>query len=629
MNIKSLCILLLGLVFPLLSIGQIKSKITTLDKSQSSGALLQAAEELKESKPLNAVSIIEGVITKERRKKLEPNLLGKAYFLLGNIYEQINQDDLAEQRYNEAIKFGSKKEDKLNAEIYYRLGVINLRKRNEKGALINFNDCIQVSLDNTIKLKCEEGIADIKIMMNDNDAAISDLESLEAKYDLDSMSLARVEARKSQAYVQLKDYNNASHALRNSYNTLPRNTDLKKEDIKEIHKANEAFFSNSEISNVDKIEIQNTIDYFDVNDDNLVRENFRKSKLYTEGNEPEEAVKSLEESKRFITPNTTSGLAAEVYKKSYETNLDEEKTSLAFDDLKKYIGAKEKEINELENDLKEEIEIVKSQKKIDIAEKDYNLRLKEEDLLKNQVSTQRIIIGFLTMILLASIIFFYFLYKNIKAKKKANQMLYLKSLRTQMNPHFIFNALNSVNNFIAQNDEKAANKFLADFSQLMRRVLEYSQLDFIGIEEEIELNELYLKLEHFRFRNKFQYSFENELSNMQKLEVPPMLIQPFIENAVWHGLRYKEDKGDLKISFEETEKHLIVFINDNGVGREKSKSLKTKNQKKYNSAGLDNISKRIALINEIYNKNYEIKIEDLHPEYEDKGTSVKIKIPLA
>lgn len=628
MNIRILCNLLFLLMLPIIMVGQKKSKFGSIEKKQSPLESLERAEGIKEKDPLDAIAIIENVISSERGKKTGTNILGQAYFLLGNIYEQIDQDDLAEQRYLAALKFKSKKEDDLGALIYYRLGVIDLQRRNEKGALINFNNCIQISLTDDIKLKCEEGIADIKIMINDNNAAIADLDSLKERYDLDSISLARIEARKSQAYTNLKDFKNASTSLQNSYNTIPRNNRVKKEDIFQIQKANEDFFSDSEVSNIDKIQIQNTIDYSNVNDDNVIRENLRKSILYEEDNKWDKAEEFLTASKNSITLNTTADLAAEVYKKSYETNLTKGKISIAFEDLQKYIDSKEKEISELENNLKEEIEIVKSQKKIDIAEKNYDLKQKDEILLKNQISTQRIIIGLLSLILFASIIFFYFLYKNIGAKKKANQMLYLKSLRTQMNPHFIFNALNSVNNFISQNDEKAANKFLADFSHLMRRVLEYSQQDFIDIQDEIELNELYLKLEHFRFRDKFEYTFDDKIEGLKKLEIPPMLIQPFIENAVWHGLRYKEGVGELKISFEETKKHLIVLIKDNGIGRTKSKALKTNNQKKYNSTGLNNVAKRIQLINEIYGKSYEINVRDLHPEKEDTGTLVKVMIPL-
>ena len=297
-------------------------------------------------------------------------------------------------------------------------------------------------------------------------------------------------------------------------------------------------------------------------------------------------------------------------------------------DLEKYIAAKELSIDNLEKDLSNQIEVVKGQKKIDIGRKEYDLDLKDKAYMQSQLVFQKIIIGLLSLLLLASAIFFYFLQKNVKSKRRANQLLYIKSLRTQMNPHFIFNALNSVNNFIAKNDEKAANKFLSDFSKLMRKVLDYSEKDFIDVDEELELNELYLKLEQFRFRDKFEYSFTNNLEmDTSDIQIPPMLIQPLIENAVWHGLRYKEEKGKLDVDIKEENENIIVTVSDNGIGREKSKALKTNNQRKYKSTGLENISKRLDLINKIYKKNYQIEISDLNSDKEDQGTKVLIKIP--
>jgi len=131
-------------------------------------------------------------------------------------------------------------------------------------------------------------------------------------------------------------------------------------------------------------------------------------------------------------------------------------------------------------------------------------------------------------------------------------------LRSQMNPHFIFNALNSVNSFISKNDERSANKYLSDFSKLMRMVMENSQQDFVSLNAEINILELYLGLEHFRFSEKFDFTFDVD-SEIDKdaFEIPPMLIQPYIENAVWHGLRYKEQKGKLSIAIQLIENNTI------------------------------------------------------------------------
>jgi two-component system LytT family sensor kinase len=217
-------------------------------------------------------------------------------------------------------------------------------------------------------------------------------------------------------------------------------------------------------------------------------------------------------------------------------------------------------------------------------------------------------------------------YRSAQSSKKANQLLALKSLRSQMNPHFIFNALNSVNHFIAQQDERTANRFLSEFSQLMRLVLENSQEDFITLQKEQEILALYMKLEHYRFRDKFEYEIEiDESINAESISVPPMLIQPYLENAVWHGLRYRDTVGFLKLSMRQRDSRLLVTITDNGIGRMKSAELKTENQKKHKSTGLRNIRERLAILNNVYRTHYEVNVSD-GPGGE--GTIVEISLPL-
>ena len=219
------------------------------------------------------------------------------------------------------------------------------------------------------------------------------------------------------------------------------------------------------------------------------------------------------------------------------------------------------------------------------------------------------------------------MFKYIKQQKFANNLLALKSLRSQMNPHFIFNALNSVNSFIASNDERTANKYLSDFSYLMRAVLENSEEDFIPLQKEIDLLELYTKLEHFRFKDKFEYSIDVDDSiNVNEFQIPPMLLQPYIENAVWHGLRYKTVKGHLNIAIAQKSKtELTITITDDGIGRERSKALKTENQQKQNSKGMGNIKKRVAILNEMYKDKVDVFIDDFQ-DAEDAGTKVVVTL---
>jgi len=227
------------------------------------------------------------------------------------------------------------------------------------------------------------------------------------------------------------------------------------------------------------------------------------------------------------------------------------------------------------------------------------------------------------MLLLGVVAFLF--YRSNKQQKLANNLLALKSLRSQMNPHFIFNALNSVNNFIAKSDERSANRYLSEFSTLMRSVLENSEEDYIPLSKELELLKLYTKLEHSRFSDKFTYEIlVDGHIDVAAFQIPPMLLQPYIENAIWHGLRYKKEKGFLKINLKQKDKEtIIITIIDNGIGRKKSAALKTSNQKKQKSKGMGNIKKRIAILNDMYKDKVAVDISDLKDE---TGTVVQFSL---
>ena len=308
--------------------------------------------------------------------------------------------------------------------------------------------------------------------------------------------------------------------------------------------------------------------------------------------------------------------------------------ALDYNDL--YVAAVDALYAEKENELEESArrtkELLARQNRIDNLEKDRRLTENKLALInaENQLTEetnqrQQWVIYSLIALSLLLISLAFFMYRNNQQQKVNNRLLALKSLRSQMNPHFIFNALNSVNSYISLNDERAANKYLADFSKLMRNVLENSELDFIPLQKELELLKLYLKLEHERFKDQFDYevTIAPEVKELH-LEVPPMLLQPIIENAVWHGLRYKKAKGLLSVKVEKVAGQKIqVEITDDGIGREKSKALKTEHQKKRTSKGLGNIENRVALLNELHDYHIDMKVEDagLSP---DVGTRVVV-----
>jgi len=258
----------------------------------------------------------------------------------------------------------------------------------------------------------------------------------------------------------------------------------------------------------------------------------------------------------------------------------------------------------------------------ELSQSKYDLAVTEQQLVQESNRRQQWIIYSLIFGLLLMGLATFFFYRSTQQQKLANNLLALKSLRSQMNPHFIFNALNSVNNYIAKSDERSANRFLSEFSTLMRSVLENSEEDFIPLSKELELLELYVKLEHSRFPEKFDYSIKvDKQVDVAAFQIPPMLLQPYIENAIWHGLRYATDKGYLNIQIKQKDAtSLEITITDNGIGRKKSAELKTPNQKKQKSKGMGNIKKRIAILNDMYKDKVDVHISDLEAD----GTGTKV-----
>ncbi|WP_411810956.1 histidine kinase [Chryseobacterium scophthalmum] len=244
-------------------------------------------------------------------------------------------------------------------------------------------------------------------------------------------------------------------------------------------------------------------------------------------------------------------------------------------------------------------------------------KLKDELIRKKNIFNYSLI-G--VLVLLTGLIIFIF--RTLKKVQIKNKKIALQSLRREMNPHFIFNSLNSVNHFIATNNELEANQYLTKFSKLMRGVMENSSEDFIPFQQELDLLQNYLALEKTRFADKFDYEIEvDESLNTQSLKVPGMLIQPFLENAVWHGLRYRTEKGFLSLKFEKNNDSLHIFIEDNGIGIEESKKQKTEHQKTREGRGMKNTLERIRLLNDLYKKNIVCKVED-----SENGVSVQISM---
>jgi ligand-binding sensor domain-containing protein len=236
--------------------------------------------------------------------------------------------------------------------------------------------------------------------------------------------------------------------------------------------------------------------------------------------------------------------------------------------------------------------------------------------------------------LLAALIFIFivfgisrYLINNIRKKALLEtelSNLKLTAIKAQMNPHFIFNALNSIQDLILKGDVENSYSYIITFSNLVRKTLEYSGKTLVDFDQEIELLKLYLSLENLRFKNELQT--ELIVPEIENVSIPPMLIQPFIENALIHGLLHKDGTKKLRIEFQLNEQ-LICIIEDNGVGREQSKIIKNRRGVNHASFSGDAIQKRFEILNKASDYKFGFEYEDLWENNQATGTRVKIIIP--
>lgn len=243
----------------------------------------------------------------------------------------------------------------------------------------------------------------------------------------------------------------------------------------------------------------------------------------------------------------------------------------------------------------------------------------------------------LGLLLIMSLIYLYFRMRIFYIKRAARRrtviqqqmaQLEMKALRAQMNPHFIFNALNSIQTFMMKNETEQALSYLGRFARLIRNVLDTSQLNIIPVSKEIKMLENYLELEKLRFADQFSYeiTIDDEL-DADYTDIPTMVLQPFVENAIWHGLLHKKEKGNVSIAFHKVKDRVVCIIEDDGIGRIGAAALRQ--QSGHNSKGLQITRDRLALYNKRFNLDATFDIEDLFDEEGQAcGTRINVWFPL-
>lgn len=283
---------------------------------------------------------------------------------------------------------------------------------------------------------------------------------------------------------------------------------------------------------------------------------------------------------------------------------------------------------EIEDEL---FELDKSQA-IDLIENKYELGQKELEVKALDKQNQQkyyTIFALIVVLIMAILLGAMFFYQRSLKNKKEKILLQQRLLRSQMNPHFIFNALSVIQSFIYKNQPQEAGKYLAKFAKLIRIMLENSRKEYVPLEEEIAAIQYYLDLQRLRFDHHFDYelSLDPQIP-VQQVAIAPMLIQPFIENAIEHGLQHKEEKGWLKMSFKLEKGALFFVLEDNGIGRAKAKTINAKNQT-HQSLSIPITKERLSIYQQKERTTFDLKIIDLVDEQQQpKGTKVIISIPL-
>lgn len=290
------------------------------------------------------------------------------------------------------------------------------------------------------------------------------------------------------------------------------------------------------------------------------------------------------------------------------------------------------------NNLEATKNLIRSQQRVDSLQIAFDTKQKESELLQNEIDiskAKRQKNIWLILAALGGLIAIVFWQRAKRKELKNSQLkieqqqvvalLEMKALRSQMNPHFLFNTLNSINWYIIKNKPIEASKYLTKFSKLVRHILENSKVDFISLKQELETLQLYVDLEKIRFEQEFD--FEIQLDNRldsSAISIPPLILQPFVENSIWHGLMSKKEKGKIIINIEKKEDVLYLTIGDNGIGRKASKALQNKSNPSKKSHGVQITIDRIKALNRTLISHPVTFTDSLEPE---TGTQVEIRIP--
>lgn len=562
--------------------------------------------------------------TRELSKKIKasaPDTVANAYYTLGESLYQ--SGDLAKSEAN-LIKardlFKSEKNNEGLAKSNRLLGMVQ-EKLNKKDEAISSYKSSEVSFNATGNLAKEQLVKNDIVRLSGTDSLNRGTVTIDKNVETaekikDTIELVKALETKGSYAIRQQDWTTASQTFTTAVNLSANNVSnsfkyqqLKTEILTGNNQTKEAIAEQKQWLN--RPEVKNAKGFVSLGLINLGR-------LYYQANQDDSAELSLKqayETARQASLILESRKSIEALDSFYIQNKQSAKSVEFYRDFSKHLP----DLLMNDSSYRDSRLLKETEQRVSDLEK--------EKKLQQQLSEERRQLNFwlvvALLILLAGSIVLAFIYRQLRIQKTRVQ---LQSLRREMNPHFIFNSLNAVNQYIGTHNEIESNKYLSRFAGLMRSNMEASTHDFVSIDTELSIIRNYLDLEKQRFPEGFEWKLNEGFKYSNAEKIPGMLIQPFVENAIWHGLRHSTQKGFLEIDFSREGDFLHVKIKDSGIGLEKSKALKSERVDLHKGRGIKNTEERISLLNRLYGRKIQFEIKD--GKGVDFGVEVNLKLPI-
>lgn len=557
--------------------------------------------------------------------------MGNGLSNIANVYAQTGNNPAAIENFSKSLSIREKINDKAGiASVHNDMGVVYLNMGNFPEALKNYFTSLKIAeqiADKRVMALSLNNIGNIyRYQKNYDEALINHQQALKLSEELGKENLICI----------CYNYIGAVYALKENNEEALKYFNLYLEKAKQLGKRQSA------------AEAYNNIGYIYINQKNYTKakENFLSAlKIQEEiGDKRSTAIvynnlgeinKNLGQYKeaRF---NYNKGLMLFKmigYRQGirnsylYLSQLDSVlgNSDSAYKYFKLYVQVKDSIINQETNN-----QIAQLKVQYETEKKDKEIEIKNRKIEKQKSSIRWVVSGFI-LALLFTIIYFRIYNQKKKASFKHEVLATkMQALRAQMNPHFTFNILNSIQYYAGENDMKAVQHYLRQFAKLIRKILDQSRMSYITLEQEISTLKLYLELEEMRFEEKFNYVFKvDETLEVEKILIPGMLIQPVIENAIKHGIEHKEGEATIEVAFYSRNSTLVCTVTDNGIGRTESMRIDKKDEP-HQSLAVSIISERMEALSSIFNIHLECVTEDLmDSEGYPAGTKVTIEIPIS